>query len=79
MALISLIAVVVVIVVVSFINYVNSTKKNQLPAGVQRLPGPKGKHWSARLFVLARLLTFLGYPILGSVPDVPQKQFPQIP
>ncbi|KEQ76772.1 cytochrome P450 [Aureobasidium namibiae CBS 147.97] len=55
MALISLIAVVVVIAVVSFINYINSTKKNQLPAGIQRLPGPKG------------------YPILGSVPDVPDK------
>lgn len=43
MALVSLIAVVVVIAVVSFINFVNSLKKNQLPAGVQRLPGPRGK------------------------------------
>lgn len=42
MALISLIAVVIVIAVVSFINYINTSKKDQLPAGVQRLPGPKG-------------------------------------
>lgn len=44
MALISIIAVVVVVAVVSFINYLNNSKKNQLPAGAQRLPGPKG--WS---------------------------------
>lgn len=43
MALISLIAVVVVIAVVSFINYINNLKKDHLPAGVQRLPGPKGQ------------------------------------
>ncbi|TIA38080.1 cytochrome P450 [Aureobasidium pullulans] len=55
MALISIIAVVVVVAVMSFINYLNNSKRNQLPAGVQRLPGPKG------------------YPILGSVPDVPDK------
>lgn len=42
MALISLVVVIVVIAVVSFINYINNSKKDQLPAGVQRLPGPKG-------------------------------------
>ncbi|KAG9814128.1 cytochrome P450, partial [Aureobasidium melanogenum] len=55
MALISLVAIIVVIAVVSFINYINNSKKDQLPAGVQRLPGPKG------------------FPIIGSVPDVPDK------
>jgi hypothetical protein len=72
MAFISLIAVVFVIAVVSLINYVNSMKKSQLPTGIQRLPGPKGKV-QVPLSRPCTKTNIAGYPILGSVPDVPDK------
>lgn len=43
MALITLIAFATVVGILTIAKYIETTKKNKLPPGVQKLPGPKGK------------------------------------
>lgn len=44
MALISLAALVAAVGVFLIARYIENVRKNRLPAGVQKLPGPKGEH-----------------------------------
>jgi outer membrane murein-binding lipoprotein Lpp len=42
MAFISLLAFAAVVGILAIAKYIETAKKNRLPPGVQRLPGPKG-------------------------------------
>lgn len=43
MAFISLLAFAVVVGILAIAKYIESAKKNRLPPGISKLPGPKGK------------------------------------
>jgi outer membrane murein-binding lipoprotein Lpp len=42
MAFISLLAFAVVVGILAVAKYIGTAKKNRLPPGIQKLPGPKG-------------------------------------
>jgi hypothetical protein len=42
MAIVSFLAFAVVLGILAIAKYIETAKKNKLPAGIQRLPGPKG-------------------------------------
>lgn len=48
MVLISLAALAVAIGIFAIAKYIENLKKNRLPAGIKRLPGPKGEHQTAQ-------------------------------
>jgi outer membrane murein-binding lipoprotein Lpp len=42
MAIVSFLAFAVVVSILAIAKYIETAKKNKLPAGIQKLPGPKG-------------------------------------
>lgn len=50
MALLSLVVVAAVAAIIAITKYIETSKKNRLPAGVQKLPGPKGT-WHITILV----------------------------
>ncbi|KAH7126913.1 cytochrome P450 [Dendryphion nanum] len=55
MAVLTLAFVVALLIILTLWKRIQQSRRDKIPAGLKRLPGPKG------------------YPILGSVPDVPEK------
>lgn len=54
MAFLSLVVAATVLAIIAITKYIDNSKRNRLPAGVQKLPGPKGMlaflvlHWLAQ-------------------------------
>jgi hypothetical protein len=44
MAFVSFLALVIVLGVFAIAKHIETARKNRLPAGIQKLPGPKGMH-----------------------------------
>jgi hypothetical protein len=84
MAFPTLLLVAVVLGTYALYKYWESSRRHRIPKGLKPLPGPKGMaslHWQTvhQEYLPAYALceptnsTALGYPIIGSIPEVPEK------
>lgn len=83
MALPTLLLIAVVVGAYALYKYLDTSRRHRIPSGLKPLPGPKGKkksigrHFSPSKHSTTSGTTLthytLGYLIIGSVPDVPEK------